>query len=234
MNDRLRVLIVDDDFAVAIVHEQFVDAHDGFVVVGKAHDGASAIEAVRRLRPDVVLLDLYLPDMSGLEVLGRIRSDASAQHVEVVAVTAARDLESVRRARAGGVFHYLAKPFTSVALHDRLDNVLEHHRTMMRSDSSREIDQHTVDEIIQGGVTARAAIARLPKGLGQATLDLIVATLRDFSADASAAEVADKAGMSRVSARRYLEFLSASGRAAVTPRYGQAGRPEHRYRLITH
>jgi response regulator of citrate/malate metabolism len=116
----LRTLIVDDDAAVADIHRQFVDAHPGFVVVGEAQTGAEAVEQITRLEPDVMLLDFYLPDFSGLEVLRRLRISHS-HRIEVIAVTAARDLTSVREARASGVRHYLVKPFTATVLRERLD-----------------------------------------------------------------------------------------------------------------
>ncbi len=101
----IRVLIVDDDFMVAKVHAGFIAALDGFEVVGTASTGGQAIEEVARLRPDLVLLDVYLPDMTGLEVLRRLR--AAGAPVDVVVISAARDVESIRSALHGGVLHYL-------------------------------------------------------------------------------------------------------------------------------
>ncbi len=114
----IRVLIVDDDFMVARVHAGFVAALDGFEVVGTASTGAAALEAVQRLRPDLLLLDVYLPDMTGLEVLRRLRADASP--VDVMVISAARDVDSIRSAFHGGVLHYLVKPFDRRTFEDRL------------------------------------------------------------------------------------------------------------------
>lgn len=230
MAERIRVLVVDDDPAVALLHHQFVDAHPAFVVVAEAYDGASALDGIERLAPEVVLLDFYLPDISGLEVLRRTRA-GRGRHVEVIAVTAARDLESVREARAGGVRHYLVKPFTAAALRTRLDEIARHSATLRRSATGALLTQHGVDEIIAAPAPReRTERGTQPKGLSAASLQRVMAALQDAEGDLSAGEVAELTGMSRVSARRYLEHLVDRGLAASTPRYGAAGRPENRFR----
>lgn len=226
MTDPLRTLIVDDDFAVARIHRQFVDAHPAFTGVGEAHSGAEALGAIERLDPDLVLLDVYLPDFSGLEVLSRMRLER-ARHIEVIAVTAARDLASVREARANGVRHYLVKPFTAGALRERLDDVALQYAKLRSTGGQEPLDQHAVDAILNG-TPARRPLP--PKGLSAATLEHVTAILRAAMVDLSASEVAERMGMSRVGARRYLEHLVSSGIASVEPRYGNTGRPEHRYR----
>ena len=222
----IRVLVVDDDFAVAQLHRQFVDAHDKFEVVAEVHTGAAALDAIDRLDPDLVLLDVYLPDFSGLEVLNRLRVE-SARYTEVIAVTAARDLSSVRQARANGVRHYLVKPFTAAALRERLDEVARSHDALGSVRRAESLSQNAVDDLILGTHQSRALP---PKGLSVATLQLVTTTLSDASTDLSASEVAEIIGMSRVGARRYLEHLVRVGTAIVEPRYGATGRPVHRYR----
>ncbi|MGV8913669.1 MAG: response regulator [Rhodoglobus sp.] len=222
----IRVLIVDDDFAVAQLHHRFVDSHDKFDVIAEAHTGAAALDAIERLDPDLVLLDVYLPDFSGLEVLNRLRVER-ARYTEVIAVTAARDLESVRQARANGVRHYLVKPFTAAALRERLDEVARSHEALGSARRIQSLSQNAVDDLILGSHHNRTLP---PKGLSVATLQLVTATLTNASTDLSASEVADIIGMSRVGARRYLEHLVTVGTALVEPRYGATGRPVHRYR----
>lgn len=226
MTAKLRAVIVDDDLAVAGIHRQFVTSHPAFAVVGEAHSGTEALLQIERLNPDVVLLDFYLPDFSGLEVLSRLRVERGRQ-LEVIAVTAARDLASVREARANGVRHYLVKPFTASALYERLDEVARQYATIHRGRRDEPLDQRTVDEII---ASATGRYTPPPKGMSDATLQRIVIALQGAGADLSAAELADRVGMSRVSARRYLEHLVGIGRATLAPRYGSTGRPQNRYR----
>jgi response regulator of citrate/malate metabolism len=221
----IRVVIVDDDFAVAHVNRAFVDAHPGFTVVAEAHTGADALAAIELHRPQLVLLDVYLPDLGGLDVLRRLRADGD--EVEVIAVTAARDLETVRRARLLGVRHYLVKPFSGSSLAERLDDV-RRHIAADRALPGTTLDQRAVDRVL--GIPSKRDAA-LPKGLSSASLERVAAELAAREGDASAADIAGALGMSRVSARRYLEHLVGTGAALVAPRYGTAGRPEHRYRL---
>jgi two-component system CitB family response regulator len=96
----------------------------------------------------------------------------------------------------------------------------------------READQGEVDRIfgtLRAGSTGTGA---LPKGLSDATLELVLRTLRGSRSGLAAADVAHVAGLSRVTARRYLDHLCRLGTAELTMRYGGRGRPEHRYRLL--
>ncbi|MEO3925603.1 response regulator [Micromonosporaceae bacterium B7E4] len=218
----IRVLVVDDDFMVARVQRGFVERTPGFSVVGVAHTGAEALDAVHRLRPDLVLLDIYLPDLSGLEVLRRLREGEVV--VDVLAVTAARDVDTIRTALRGGVVHYLIKPFSSDALRDRLERYAA---AQQRLAGSGEVAQEDVDRLF---VALRPTPVELPKGLTQPTADLVATALRSTDGDLSATECADRVGLSRVSTRRYLEHFVGAGKAGVSLRYGSAGRPERRYR----
>lgn len=228
----LRTLVVDDDFAVADLHERYVEAHRGCVPVGTVHTGQAALDFIDRHTTDLVLLDLHLPDMHGLQLLRALREHAPRSRTEVIVVTAARDLESVRAARHGGALHYIAKPFTIQDLHSRLDQVVEGVRTLRGlSGAGEAMDQRALDTALSAGRPAEAPDV-LPKGLSAATLSLIESTLISLAGDGSASVVAEQAGLSRVSARRYLEHLTRTGRTLATPRYGQAGRPEIRYRWV--
>ena len=114
----IRTLVVDDDYRVADLHKEYLERVKGFTVAGTAHSGTEALEKVDVLRPDLILLDLYLPDLSGLEVLQRLR-DGDRLDVDVVMITAARDVDSLRSAMRGGVVHYLIKPFRFGAFEEK-------------------------------------------------------------------------------------------------------------------
>ena len=215
------VLVVDDDFMVARIHTQFVERTPGFRVVGVASSGQAALDDVARLRPDLVLLDVHLPDMTGIDVLRRLR--AGGDDVGVLVVTAAREADTVRAAASGGAVHYLVKPFDYDDLRVRLESFRTAHLALSGSAAPGQDD---IDAVF--GAAAPAAAAALPKGLSTETAEAVEAALA--SGELSAAECAEAVGISRVSARRYLEHFVARGSAVVRLQYGGAGRPERRYR----
>ena len=234
MTKPYRTIILDDDFAVAELHSRFVSNHPDFEVVAIAHSVQQAKAQLLTLKPDLLLLDIYLPDESGLTLLAWLRTE-SGLDIEVIAVTADRDLKSVRTARSGGVYHYLVKPFTVRQLHERLTHLATGWRLIDRGESLAA-DQLTIDAIMgrtQPIPTVASRVNGLPKGLSPHTLDLVVKALRNVTGDVSAIELGELIGVSRVSARRYLDYLSAQGIVQVTPKYGTAGRPEHRYTLMS-
>ena len=219
----IRTLVVDDDFMSASIHSSYVERVPGFEGVGEAHTGAEALEAVRRLRPDLVLLDIYLPDMSGLEVMRRLR--LGDEPVDVIAVTAAKDVNTLRAAMHGGVLHYLVKPFRFETFSDRLRRYAA---VRQRLDRLREASQGDVDQLFS--LLRAAGTARLPKGISAPTLAMVVETAREAGGELTATEVAARAGISRGTARRYLEYLQSLGSIELRLRYGATGRPEHLYR----
>lgn len=231
MTDPVRTLVVDDDFAVAALHRAYLEAIPGFSVVAEAHSARQALRAVEELRPDLVLLDIHLPDMSGLDVLHRLRARPGGDEVDVIAITAAREVDAVRSAMAGGVAHYLVKPFTLQVFRDRLEEYARRRRELRRRAAGRGTvrDQADVDRLLRTGLRRSADGGDLPKGLSRHTLALVAEVLHEADGDLSAAEAAGRCGLSRVSARRYLEQLAAMSLAQVRPRYGGSGRPEHRY-----
>ncbi len=222
--------MVDDDFMVAKVHSGYVTRVSGFEVVGVAHSGAEALDTVREARPDLVLLDIYLPDMDGLTVLRQLRAQGSPDP-DVLVITAARDLDTVRGAAHGGALHYLIKPFSYEALRDQLEHFRAMHRTLHETPRDSGAGQQDVDQFF--GTRPRRG-ATPPKGLAGETAEMVEAVLREAGSrgeDLSATECAHVTELSRVSARKYLEHFVATGKADVRLRHGGTGRPERRYRL---
>lgn len=216
------VLVVDDDFMVARIHSRFVEQTDGFEVVGTAHTGADALRLVDELAPDLVLLDVHLPDVSGLDVLDGLRR--RGRRTAVVMVTAERGADAVRSALHGGAMQYLVKPFEQADLAERLRRVAA--ALGVLSDEG-QADQATIDRAF-GGAVGRTAAAPLPKGLSPETASLVLAAVRARD-EISASEAGEVVGLSRVTARRYLEHFVETGAAGVRLQYGTAGRPERRY-----
>src|SRR5262249_39078131 len=139
----IRTLVVDDDFRVADLHCAYVERLPGFALAGKAHTGAGAVEEGDGLRPALLLRDFSLPDMSGLEVRRRL-GEEDPPPVDVIAITAARDVENLRGAMRGGVVHYLIKPFRLAAFEEKLASYASAHTRLARMG---EADQGEVDRI---------------------------------------------------------------------------------------
>ena len=215
------VLVVDDDFMVAGIHARFVQRTPGFEVVGTARTGAEALALCEELAPELVLLDVHLPDISGLEVLQRLRAGGST--VAVVMVTAERDAEAVRSALHGGALQYLVKPFEFRDFAARLQRVQDSLTTLAEGST----DQASIDRAFGGPPSAPAT---LPKGLSPESAKLVADALAEHG-ELSATDCGEAVGLSRVSARRYLEHFVDRGVAIVRLQYGTAGRPERRYRL---
>ena len=222
----IRVVVVDDDFRIAGIHAAYVDKVDGFQAIAQAHTASEAFAAVDRLRPDLLLLDLYLPDEHGLELVARLRRGEHPP-VDVIVVTAAKDADSVRAAMQGGALHYLLKPFGFPALRDKL---LSYGQMRARLSSLQEPDQRSVDRVF-GALRAPDQLAGA-KGRSPHTLEAVERLLVSGEQEMSAAEVAETTGMSRATAQRYLSHLHEMGRVEIRLRYGSGGRPEHRYAWV--
>ena len=229
----IRTLVVDDDFRVAAIHAAYVDKVDGFEVIAQAHSAAEAVDAVDRLRPDLMLLDLYLPDEHGLKLVTRLRDGHPP--VDVIVITAAKDADSVRVAMQGGALHYLLKPFSFPVLRDKLLSYAQMRTRLSALPSASQhgasqhgADQRTVDRVF-GALRAPDQLAGV-KGRSVHTMEAVEQLLSEAGEDLSAAEVAERTGMSRATAQRYLSHLHEVGRVDIRLRYGSGGRPEHGYR----
>jgi response regulator of citrate/malate metabolism len=222
----IRTLVVDDDYRVADVNAAFVERVPGFAVCGRARTAAEAYRLVEGGRPDLVLLDLYLPDEHGLALMRRLQDLGPAP--DVMVISAARDVDSIRTSLQLGAVHYLVKPFTFARLSERLTAYRELRAGLDRID---EASQDDVDQLY-ALLRSPSMPARLPKGHSLPTMTRILDALRAGSGELTAAEVADEVGISRPTAQRYLVQLVRSGLVALDLQYGATGRPAHRYRMV--
>jgi response regulator of citrate/malate metabolism len=224
----IRVLVVEDEPLIAEAHAAYVGRISGFEVADVARTAQRAMATLRSTAVDLVLLDLNLPDMNGLELTRALRGAGIG--TDVLVVTSARDLAVVRSAVSLGVTHYLLKPFTFATFREKLLGYARYRRQMLGADPVAA--QHEIDRAF--AALRGSSPDSLPKGLDLGTLDLVLGVLRaaDATAGLSAAEVAARMGASRVTARRYLEHLAETGQVARNPRYGGPGRPEVEYRRV--
>ncbi|MCX5171987.1 response regulator [Streptomyces antibioticus] len=223
----IQVLVVDDDTRVAQVNAAYVEKVPGFHVAAEAHDAAGALLQLELLpQVDLVLLDHYLPDETGLEVVQEMRR--RGHQTDVIMVTAARDVATVQAAMRQGALQYLVKPFAFAGLRAKLEAYADLRRTL---DGGGEAEQADVDRIF--GALSASSEPGLPKGHSPTTAELVRQSLMNAEGPLSAQEIAERTGVSRQTAQRYLKLLERTGRARLTLRYGEAGRPEHRYTWAT-
>lgn len=223
----IRVLVVDDDALALELHAAYVGRLPGFEVVGQAAGARAALTAIADpARPiDLVLLDMTMPDGGGLDVARRVRAMGSG--VDIIAVTAVRDAATVRAAVSTGVVQYLIKPFTFAAFRERLEAYRAYVEGLDRA--AGDATQSEVDALLG---SLRTVAPALPKGLSDETLQAVAERVRTASGAVSSTEVGEREGMSRVTARRYLEHLADVGRVRREPRYGGPGRPEITYAWV--
>jgi response regulator of citrate/malate metabolism len=219
----LRVLVVEDEPVAAEAHAAYVSRVEGFTVAATVGTTQAALKALQDKQIDVVLLDMNLPDRHGLDVVRAMR--AAGHRADVIAVTSARDLDVVRAAVSLGVVQYVLKPFVFATLRDRLVAYWAY-RDQVSSGASLGT-QAEVDEVFAGAHAAREA--RLPKGMAEELLGRVSRVLRDSAQGRSATEIGEALGVSRVTARRYAEYLCETRVAVRRSRYAGAGRPEVEY-----
>jgi len=227
----IRTLVVDDDYHVAHAHALSVGRVVGFSVVGEAHSAEEARHLIKAERPDLLLLDMYLPDYNGLELVRRLTSESTGStesdvpHVpDFLLVTAARDIESVRSAMKLGAVYYLVKPFTFAALREQLES---YRQWRQRLERSQEADQGTVDALyglLRSPAAASATRSNLPP-----TMARVFEIVQSSATPLGAADVAERLGVSRPTAQRYLAILVQKQAIDLDLAYGTTGRPEHRY-----
>ncbi len=228
----IRVLVVDDDFHVARIHAACVARLDGFGCVGQAHTAAEARRAVAELRPDLLLLDIYLPDEDGLSLLRSLHALEGGAPACIV-VTAARDVRAVRSAMRAGAAYYLVKPFPLAALRDQLEAYRRWRDRLAAAGEAGEAAQSTIDQLYG---LLHAAPADRDRAAGPrlgATVLKVLEAVRTEAEPVTAAQVAERVGISRPTAQRYLADLDRRGLVELHLDYGTTGRPTHRYRVVS-
>ncbi|WP_413700940.1 response regulator [Psychromonas sp. KJ10-10] len=222
-NKDIKVLIIEDDLGIAEIHRRSLIKIDGFETIGIATSKDEAETLLDVLAPDLLLLDLYLPDGNGLDILKYLRQKEYA--CDVILITADRDVETLQQAMRGGVVDYLLKPVVFSRLQEALDKYLKQKNQLGSID---DLDQSLVDSMISNSAGALNPVARLPKGIDKVTLDK-VRLLFNSQTQITADKAGELIGASRTTARRYLEHLISSGELLADLSYGTVGRPERTY-----
>ncbi|MFP3388712.1 response regulator [Brevibacillus sp. SIMBA_040] len=234
--DNIQVVVIDDDPMVQEINRQFIERVPGFLVVGVAANGVEGIKLVDELAPDLVVIDVFMPVFDGIKTLMQLR--ATDRAVDVIVITAAKDTATIQTMLRNGAKDYIIKPFQFNRIKQALENYREF-RQQIRRDGMASQDE--VDMLLFGKISDPAKdttepvrdMAVLPKGLHAVTLEQIVGHLAKESHSLSAEDVAERVGIARVTARRYLDYLEKGGRVRLDVVYGGIGRPTNRYLLVS-
>lgn len=216
----IRVFIVEDDPMVLEVNTGFLQKIPYFELVGQARTGEEAIEEIKEIKPDLVLLDMYLPDISGFDVLKIVRE--MELPTDFIMITAARDAKTIHEVFRLGAVDYIVKPFRF----ERFKTAIEAYEKMWKKlNDDSNLQQEDIDELKQIKTTEEY----LPKGLSEKTMRQILVVLIEQDEPVTAESLASKLGMARVTVRRYLEYLVQKGKIQFEVQYGSVGRPSHFY-----
>lgn len=228
---QINVLLIEDDPMVREVNRQFIEKVAGFEVIGQASNGVEGIEQICLLQPDLVFMDIFMPEQDGLTSLRKIRELKIP--VDVITVTAANDMETVKQVLHLGVFDYIMKPFSFERVQGTLEN---YKRFKQQMQTEREFTQGELDQLFHyHNEQEKRELANeeksektLPKGFNRATLEKVVHYLQSVDG-ASAEDVASGVGIARVTARRYLDYLEKQQEITMDVHYGGIGRPINYY-----
>ncbi|MGI1668726.1 MAG: response regulator [Neptuniibacter sp.] len=226
----IKVVIAEDDKQIAEIQKRFLERIEGFELTGIAHGLEEAEDLVEVMQPQLLLLDIQFPTGTGLELLRKIRSTNS--EVDVILITAAKEVDTLREALRGGVFDYILKPLVFERLQETLDRYKQHLQQLQKLHSLAQSDVDTVLPRNTSSISTEKPQenkVRLPKGIDGLTLEKIREVFSATSDSLSAEQVGEKIGASRTTARRYLEHLVGCEELAAEVSYGTVGRPERRY-----
>ncbi|MFF5995558.1 response regulator [Lysinibacillus sp. KU-BSD001] len=226
----IKVLLVEDDPMVREVNRQFIERVEGFHIIAMAANGVEGFEKIKQLQPDLVLMDIFMPEQNGVDTLRKIRKENIP--VDVISVTAANDMPTIQNILHLGVYDYIMKPFTF----ERMEQTLQNYRQFKQKvENTQGMTQQELDALMRkGNATERVeepqtVLTELPKGFNRSTLDKVLNYIKECEAGASADEVAAAIGVARVTARRYLDFMEKRNLIKVDVQYGSVGRPINQY-----
>ena len=230
MRTTMRVMIVEDDPMVMRLNVDYLARLDGVELVGQCESVPAALEALEHEAVDLILLDVYLRNRSGLEVLRYLRTHE--RHTDAVLITAASEIDTVSAAQRLGARDYLIKPFSFERFRDAVEACRRGRESL--ANLPDQLGQGDVDRLFgQPPMVEARRPGDLPKGLTPASLGQVAQAILALDEDGFTSETLLAAtGMSRVSVRKYLKHLSDALLLEESFHYGQIGRPSFRYRCL--
>lgn len=226
----LKVLIAETDLLLQKLYSDLVAEESAYVVLKCVSSGPDMFEVLNTVGADLVLLDLYLKEFDAIAGLEQLRKDFP--RTDYIIVSSGENPDLVRNALCQGVFEFLIKPFSFERLRFAMRNYQIYHHSL--TGRTRPWQQEDLDNLVsmKSRDPSWANNRVIPKGLQIKCLNDIENFLREHDDTFSAQEVSERLGISRSTARRYLEFLTIGERAIVEYAYRKIGRPEKRYRIM--
>lgn len=230
-NRDIEVLIVEDDLRIAEIQKLFIEKLEGFQTIGIASSYDEAKCFIEIIQPDLLLLDMYFPDMNGLDILKEIKQQS--KQVDVIMITAAKEIEKVQEAIKIGIFDYIIKPVAFERFKQSLRRYQEYHIKLSELEKGNfPVTQQQVDKLLRKEMNEKERErTSLPKGIDRMTLEKVMVVLGKSSPGLTAEIVAKEIGVSRTTARRYLEHLMSEEKIDADLTYGTVGRPERVYAI---
>jgi two-component system CitB family response regulator len=226
----ITVVIVEDDENAVNIYKQFTNQLDQFTVIATASTGKQALNILHAAQPDLILLDIFLPDMNGIDLLREIRREYRG--IDVILITAANDTETVSEAIRGGAFGYLIKP---IIIDKLLATLNQYDMTRRQLHNSNLVNQDKVDTLFRTISNSNTAndvqMNSLPKGIDKHTLKMVRSKIQNVNGSLNADELGQLVGISYSTMRRYLEYLVSCNEMEVEVLYGSVGRPERKYKI---
>ncbi|WP_408009245.1 response regulator [Pseudalkalibacillus sp. A8] len=218
-----KVVIAEDDYRVAQIHEEYLSAVDDMKLVGKALNAGETMQLLSENQVDLLLLDVYMPDQLGTDLLHKIREEHP--EVDIMLITAAKEKAFLEKAIRYGVHHYLIKPITIERFKEAINQYKKKKEMLW---DTAEVDQSLLDRVFGQGIKEPEK-SNLPPGIDTMTLKKVKQLLEDNKEGITSEKAGEIMGASRTTARRYLEYLVGIEQATVEQVYGIVGRPERRY-----
>ena len=224
----IRTLIIEDDFRVAEINSAYIQMVDGYEVIGVAPTATLGYQMVIAEKPDLVLLDLFLPDENGLELFARLQQLPRGTKPDVFVITAARDSQNLKDAIQLGAAAFIVKPFNGQELIERLQKYKSAHARLNVEGEISQAEADTTVALMRGGKVEDAT----EKISSNPTTALITKCLEANIQPMNSSEIANALGISRATAQRYLSQMADRQIVVLELQYGTAGRPINKYRLI--
>ncbi|MBT4290709.1 response regulator [Candidatus Falkowbacteria bacterium] len=218
-----QVLIAEDDFRVAGIWKEFTEKDSNFSVVADVRNGEEALKILKENKIDLIIMDVYMPEMDGYQLLLELRKKETS--IDVIAVTAAKETQMIQRFFRLGVIDYIIKP----CVYERYKKALDRFLQINNAFQGEDFEQQTLDALILNETVSQSITRKLPKGMQQITMDRIISKFNENPFSQSAEELTKETGLSIATIQRYLRYLAKEKIIKKELTYGTQGRPEHKY-----